>query len=1212
METSQPKTMPLYVRVVPNDQWFRIQVSPDASTASVKDEILFKAKVGISDHGIEGKAKSRRQQVAYPPATVPADLPSAFPAHMPVLARVLRAGKGNRAAQQLQCSHPRVWDGALPSFGFRAVASMAAATDTGARAASSSSLSGSPSSRGQSVGLSSPESLTTRSNPVAPPKAWRTDSRSASIVSHVSKGAPSDCKDATRSTFSCSTSNPHSLGSAGSAIDTPFRSRASMSHLPRQTEEPQIVATRDPQRPLLPFPLHTPQLSRAMSANFKSAHKETSDLDDGSTRRRSSAKQQLRNVVGSLSPKRSMRSLKEMPAAPWATSTSTATASELPSVPPLPKAMPSFHSDNGLEEQPADFRSELRGSGHVSRIESSPALSTSELLLLSGDEKALIEEMAAGVDDEECPVTPTWKKVPSHLASPVQLGIDEKTKAISHSDDVLDHDHLQQGSNSIIANSKSESVTDKSRLTLRCIDLLPSQRDFNDEVKVHRSTVSDSPLVESSSESDDPGALPFRRGKNQHAASVALDGACSEHRPQLLQQSYRRADCRTVDDEVMIIAPVVSADVDEDEDYEDDTNDGGHGQCETVGSSHKGRDRSATITAHVRSQGGAQLGVEDNRCGNDRAAVDQADSEDTQLGDEATAAGHTSSTSSPGPADGFTLTGLPSVPSVASRHPLASQYCLYSFSSGMLLDDYGTLLSRRVRPFELIEVQFSNQKDRIRLPRRSSASSCSAALAAGIPPPRSPSAAAILDSTYTCPFAQGWVYICRPFATSRDKIKAGIGSWHLRWLQLQGQTLSMYTKRPGPMAGAPRATFETSSSSSSTPKKRTLPTAQWDLETIRWAASEQALDTKDSSLGTLTPSLPTSLCKTIISVAFASPARTTNETASPSGWSTQQRVPSSKAAHTPLVGGYGIPPLSSAVDIHHSIALRFLTPHEAHAWHQIFLRAHVRGLAKRIGSDSVSLGDLCEGGLVQMDRKPVTAVEPCGPSAVAHPAARAERPAVTCEDPRQAPNCSESIETDTPRREGSKALIQLNVDRWRCLALNRAIIAGRGGVVLSGKVGRDPTAYSKSPDAPRLCRRAEGRNALLRTRLRPVGADKSLDDVDTWSSDEEDEEIIQVPVALQMRCMDQRFVAADSSRSAVRAPSSQQACDSFTNTATTRCSTSMSTTPAWPQVARTRATSNKRPASSSILPSPVTSSDSAVAASWSDRPIHKVANETGF
>lgn len=965
------------------------------------------------------------------------------------------------------------------------------------------------------------------------------------------------------------------------------------------------MATRDPQRPLLPFPLHTPQLSRAMSANFKSAHKETSDFGDGSTRRRSSAKQQFRNVVGSLSPKRSMRSLKEMPAAPWATS--TATASELPSVPPLPKAMPSFHSDNGLEEQPADFRSELRGSGHVSRIESSPALSTSELLLF-GDERALIEEMAAGVDDEECPVTPTRKKVPSHVISPGQLGVDSESQATSHSEDITNLDHLQQSSNSIIANSKSEG-TDKSRLTLRCNDLLPSHRDFNDEVKVHRSTVSDSPLVESSSESDDPGTLPFRRGKNQHAASVALDGACSEHRPQLLQHSYRRADCRTVDDEVMIIAPVVSADDDEDEDNEDDTNDRGHGQCEAV-LSNKGRDRSATITAHVRSTGAEQLGVEDNRCVNHRAAVDQADSEDTQLGDETTA-GPAPSASSPSPIYGFASTGLPSMPSTTSRHPLASHYCLHSFSSGMLLDDYGTLLSRRVRPFELIEVQLSNSKDRIRLPRRSSASSCSAALAAGIPPPRSPSAAAILDSTYTCPFAQGWVYICRPFATSRDKIKAGIGSWHLRWLQLQGQTLSMYTKRPGPMAGAPRATFETSSSSSSTSKKRTLPTAQWDLETIRWAASEQALDTKDLSLGTLAPSFPTSLCKTIISVAFASPARTTNETASPPGWSTQQRVPSSKP-HTPLVGGYGIPPLSSAVDVHHSIALRFLTPHEAHAWHQIFLRAHVRGLPKRIGSDSVSLGDLCEGGLVQMDKKPVSAVESCGPSAAADTTARAEWPAVSCEDPRQAPNCSESIETDTPRKGGSKALIQLNVDRWRCLALNRAIIAGRGGVVLSGKVGRDPTAYSKSPDAPRLCRRTKGRNALLRTRLRPVGADKSLDDVDTWSSDEEDEEIIQVPAALRMRCKDQRFVAADSSRSAVRAPSSQQACDSFTNTATTRCSTSMSTTPAWPQVARTRATSNKRPASSSMVPSPVTSSDSAVAASWSDRPVHKDANESGF
>ncbi|SPO32471.1 uncharacterized protein UTRI_04215 [Ustilago trichophora] len=65
------------------------------------------------------------------------------------------------------------------------------------------------------------------------------------------------------------------------------------------------------------------------------------------------------------------------------------------------------------------------------------------------------------------------------------------------------------------------------------------------------------------------------------------------------------------------------------------------------------------------------------------------------------------------------------------------------------------------------------------------------------------------------------------------------------------------------------------------------------------------------------------------------------------------------------------------------------------------------------------------------------------------------------------------------------------VDTWRRKAVFRALVAGRGGTVAAGRVGRG----------------RGGRNAKARIRLRPSGWPKEWEDADQWSSESEREEI---------------------------------------------------------------------------------------------------------
>ncbi|SPO27745.1 uncharacterized protein UTRI_04215_B [Ustilago trichophora] len=85
----------------------------------------------------------------------------------------------------------------------------------------------------------------------------------------------------------------------------------------------------------------------------------------------------------------------------------------------------------------------------------------------------------------------------------------------------------------------------------------------------------------------------------------------------------------------------------------------------------------------------------------------------------------------------------------------------------------------------------------------------------------------------------------------------------------------------------------------------------------------------------------------------------------------------------------------------------------------------------------------------------------------------------------------EAISTLLLRAWYRSSATSAGVDNWRRKAVFRALVAGRGGTVAAGRVGRG----------------RGGRNAKARIRLRPSGWPKEWEDADQWSSESEREEI---------------------------------------------------------------------------------------------------------
>lgn len=842
-----------------------------------------------------------------------------------------------------------------------------------------------------------------------------------------------------------------SLGSAGSSIAAgqSARARASMTSLSKESSRTPIDDRKSPRQNLI-------QLGRT--------------------------------AIGSLSPKKSLRSLREYP---------------LPETPP---ALPKSTADSSYEAQRYD--------GGYSYYDAPEPPGETSALGLTGNEDALRKEQEARLRLERAVRAQEAAAAAKRAERPRTGGADSRDTNSSVTHETREPVRSPSPPPSLAPAEmpdrqrmlNSATARRARRQRSRALDFLAGDGDEDDEDDTYDSldpSLDSAPPATIPPFADDPAGV--LRVTQATAPDSLLDSSSeSENHPDDSHDSRESQQ-----------SPLLDADA----------------QVDSLAAPHAStRDRSATITASSRPRT-----VE--------SAVESASSQKTPLVDAAgpqSPSLSTGQTSSAATAQPNIHAAVPRLGGVhrneisqfaSSRHPLASQYVFYTFSNGLALEDFATIAASKVRPYELLELHLYNPEDRVRLPRRSDA------LPSSLPSPRSH---AIFDQTYLRPYAQALAYVYKPNASSRSAERAGLGQWKLRWLMLYGSTLALYRKRPSrndiaqalaataAYTAPPPVNHTTSTGSNSSLNAAAaaaaavhhsagslaLPLVTWDLDTIRWVGSERAD-------GVSNPPLPSSLAQDSLTVAFTAPAMLT----APSIVVPQGTTGLSAA------GGYGSPTSSGSGsagsggdEVDHTISLRFSTDHQAYAWHRIFQRAHLRSVAESAAAREERLPALSYLPAKEVQRAlqsaneatrvavGVLAAKTNGASAAGHTLSRrmAEQERFVKRAAGDRPPSSSSASPHTPASTKSHpspslsshstsssssqpSLLAIDVDRWRQLALHRAFLAGRGGVVAPGRLGRN-----------------RGRNALARTRLRPDGADRRLDDADAWSSDEEDEDFCVV------------------------------------------------------------------------------------------------------
>ncbi|KAN0060725.1 hypothetical protein ACQY0O_007383 [Thecaphora frezii] len=303
-----------------------------------------------------------------------------------------------------------------------------------------------------------------------------------------------------------------------------------------------------------------------------------------------------------------------------------------------------------------------------------------------------------------------------------------------------------------------------------------------------------------------------------------------------------------------------------------------------------------------------------------------------------------------------------------AAHGSSDRFSLYSFSNGLLLEDWKTVAAYKLRPFELLEMQSSSPVERVHLTREVTGM-VHEAIRQGRP-------CRSLDCPALEPYYEGWIYVLKPSSVSmRHAVKITIGTWKLRWITIRGWKMDVYRKKPKLGESTPPSSA-----------------CYWHLSLIRWVTSEK-IDPAVATVANPPLAALEHLPPCSLTVAFSS-----------AGWSTA--MPSE----------FTLPTSGS------SITIRCATKHDHDALYNVLSRARFRSISRK---------------------------------------------------------------TDQPD------LLHL-VDGWRCNAVLRATIAGRGGTVQPG----------------RLARTKGGRNAMARTRLRPSGWPREWEDADEWSSSSEVEDVV--------------------------------------------------------------------------------------------------------
>lgn len=386
-------------------------------------------------------------------------------------------------------------------------------------------------------------------------------------------------------------------------------------------------------------------------------------------------------------------------------------------------------------------------------------------------------------------------------------------------------------------------------------------------------------------------------------------------------------------------------------------------------------------------------------------------------------------------------------PVTTPKHPLSSYYTLCSFTSGMILQESERA---QLQPYELLEVQYQDPADRIRLPRRAGTLPSwlySHDPAASPDEPSVPPAAesAVLDESYSEPYVQGYLYIFKPHDGSRQLGKAGLGLWKLRWFLLHGRTLKLYRSKPsrsallqavmtpalGPTSKSQAKAYDKQVSAS------VLSVCEWRMDTIRWVTSERAD-------GACAPALGCAIADDVLTLGFSV------------GFPDK---------HHGSKGG--------ACDVGHTISLRGLTNHQSGCWYRAFQRAHYR---------------------ISMEAK--------GGQMALHEVRDLPSLRYTQSMQEKLRQQKAAIDLSSSATLGER-YVTVDVGLWRNQAIVRSIISGRGGVLRPGSVGsRNGTRNA--------LRRSRLRPPTYGS---SGGSNRWDDDAANWSDDSQEEVLLTVCTA---------------------------------------------------------------------------------------------------
>ena len=256
-----------------------------------------------------------------------------------------------------------------------------------------------------------------------------------------------------------------------------------------------------------------------------------------------------------------------------------------------------------------------------------------------------------------------------------------------------------------------------------------------------------------------------------------------------------------------------------------------------------------------------------------------------------------------------------------ASHPLSSKFAVLSSANGCELEEWKTVAAYSIRPYDLLELQWSIPTERVYIPPIS--------LHDTIRPTTAPNSGAKSlfkqtwgedvdagpDAEAVClePYFEGWVYVLKGSAAMGKtdkpaKSASKAGKWKLHWMTVKGWRIDLYRKKP--RAG-----------------EAMLPVAEqmWPLRTIDWVAETENAIPANAAL----PALET-IPSTSVTVAFA-----------PKGTSSLLSSPGHSASH-----GYG------GLSETSSLTLRCISRFDHEAIVALLLRAWFRTCSPSSGVDN--------------------------------------------------------------------------------------------------------------------------------------------------------------------------------------------------------------------------------------------------------------------